>query len=114
MRRRTEAEAHRTFSGTELPIAYGLKVCCRTTLPPCTIVISAVANWTSVRLVAQFEFGQPASAAVGAGGGVVVTQALRFPFLIWVDGMVACPLGLTGVLFWPGAVLPPWLVQRVV
>src|SRR5438477_7091091 len=74
----------------------------------------AVANWTSVRLVDQFEFGQPASVAVGALGGSVVTQAVKFPFLISVDGMVAWPLGATGVLFCPGAVLPPWLVQSVV
>ena len=78
------------------------------------MVTVAVANCTSVTLVLQFEFGQPASLAVGVGGGCVVTQALKLPFLIWVDGIVIEPLGLTGVLFWPGAVLPPWFVQSVV
>src|SRR5258708_6263667 len=80
-------------------LGYSVKLCWSTTWPPWTMVISAVANCTSVMLADQFEFGQPASAAVGAGGGVVVTQALRFPFFISVDGMVAVPLGETGVLF---------------
>ena len=70
-------------------------------------MMRAVANCTSVTLVDQFEFGQPASVAEGAGGGVVFRHTLRLPFLICVAGMVCCALGATGVLFCPGAVLPP-------
>ena len=53
----------------------------------------------SVIEVDQFEFGQPAWVAVGAGGGVVLRQTHRFPFLISVAGNVCCALGFTGVLF---------------
>ena len=53
----------------------------------------------SVIEVDQFEFGQPAWLAVGAGGGVVLTQAHKFPFLISVAGNDCWPLGFTGVLF---------------
>src|SRR5256885_798271 len=75
---------------------------------------SAVANVTSVIEALQLLFGQPACLAVGFGGGGVVTQAQRFPFLISVAGNVWVALGFTGTLFCPGAAVPPGLVQIVV
>jgi len=59
-------------------------------------------------------FGQPASCGVGVGGASVVTQTLTVPFFIWLEGIDVDPDGCTGVLFWPGAILPPGLLQKVV
>ncbi|PYI90460.1 MAG: hypothetical protein DME97_17430 [Verrucomicrobia bacterium] len=72
MRLRRNAETHRPFPKTE----------------------------RALQLEALLEHDwQPASTAVGAGGGWVVTHAVRLPFLISVDGIVTDPLGFTGVLF---------------
>jgi hypothetical protein len=68
---------------------------------------------TLLIVVVQFPFGQPASAAVGVVGVWVVRQTLTLPFLISVAGMVTCVVSLNGVLFCPGATLPPGFVQVV-
>jgi hypothetical protein len=84
-------------------VFYRLNVRFSTTLPPCWTMICAVVKSTLSSRVDQWVFGQPASRAPGVGGGWVVTQTLRLPFLISVAGMEIWADGCTGVLFWPGA-----------
>jgi hypothetical protein len=64
-----------------------VKVCVKTTTPPCETVIVALVKSRSVISAVQLLFGQPACAAVGWLGGLVVTLKLTFPFLTSLDGM---------------------------
>src|SRR6266540_4323633 len=74
----------------------------------------ALVNVRSVIAAVQVAFGHPAAAAVGWTGGSVVTSKARVPFLTSLAGMASLPLTVTAAGFWPGAALPPWLVQVVV
>jgi hypothetical protein len=47
----------------------------------------------------QLLFGQPASAAVGWSGGLVVTLKLRFPFLISLAGTDWFPVTVSSAGF---------------
>src|SRR5215216_5413509 len=68
----------------------------------------------SVIAAVQLPFGQPAAAAVGCAGSSVVTLKVTVPFLISDAGIASPPLTVTAAGFWPGAAVPPLLVQVVV
>jgi hypothetical protein len=78
-----------------------------------TVTVKFV-NEMLVICAVQFPFGQPASCAVGCGGGCVVTLKLTVPFLIEDAGMASVPPSVTWAGFWPGAWVPPLLVQVAV
>jgi len=80
------------------------------TVPGGCSIFSAMTVRTGLTPV-QLLFGQPAICADTVDGavntaGLVVN--IRFPFLIWLAGILVCDVaGPTRTLFCPGAVLPP-------
>src|SRR5687767_12388133 len=73
----------------------------------------ALENLTSSIVAVQLLLGQPACFAVSGAGEAVVTLKLTFPFLILFAGIDVDPTVATRGLFWPGAWLPPGLVQVI-
>ena len=86
----------------------------RTVAPFCITVIVALVNCKSVMVAVQLSLGQPACAAVGCDGAVVVTLKGVVPFLTSPAGIASAPVTLTVAGFWPGASFPPLLVQVAV
>ena len=72
-----------------------VKLCWKTMAPPWTTVIVAWVKVTSVISAVQFEFGHPASCAVGCDGGAVVTLNDTLPFLICDAGIFCDPVVVT-------------------
>src|SRR5262245_60349190 len=103
--------------GTEPSRVAGLmaQVTVRTVVPAgCSTVMTADENARSSIVSVQWGLGQSGAPAMVRSGATVNTENGVVPFLTSLAGIAWLPITVSGAGFWPGAWLPPWLVQVAV